>query len=1136
MAGFIAISPSSSAKADFVFSGTNCLNVTVAVVGCFGSGSLTITPISNVGAPTNIAFTQLTVGTGNPATTLGQVSISGSGARTDVTSSLTVGNTAAGFINVSGGGLLNASGAATTIGSQVGSQGYIGISGAGSQFILSNTAVVGSSGPGALSVSGGGTATGSILLVGTNNGSTGNVVQVDGVGSAINLSGASAGVSLGSGNGAQGALRITNGGHLNINSSGTGTVPGFTVGGRTSTGSGTAIVDGAGSQILISGDSTSTLYPGFTVGRGGSGDLQILNGGKITITNNAAGTGGFNVGGIAGSAGNGFPVGTGTITVSGPGSSLDIQAIHGNFDIGSRSGGVGTVLVNNGGVIRAEQGTLGLTAGSTGTLTISGTGSAVRLQGDDGTGGGAILRVGQNGQGTLNVLSGAQLAILPTSTSSFGGLVAAGTSAGTGGGTATINVSGGSIVVNGGTSSRFSLGGDTGGNATLNVTGGGQVIVAPASGSAGGVYIGRATGSTASATVSGSGSLLDGGNFLGIGVATDQVSNSGFGTLTLQSGGTASASAIRIGSLGKITGAGNLTGNLTDAGGTIALGFGSSTFGQIGVNGNFSIPVGNINLDVGGTASQSHDSLRVSGAANLSGGTLNISFSNGYQPHAGDQIQLITAGGGFTGAFNPAITFSQPEPLPYSYNNGAITFSTPVIPPVTNPPSASSSPSVVTLADLSKDIYGAGQKTTDGYVPLAGLAVKGTGTNGFSAAAYTNGTNIIIAVRGTFPDKFTQEFAYNLVADGSFLGGSADPILADNVRMLADLVVQVHNQIPAKDIIITGHSLGGAIAQIVGNAAHVQVTSFDAPGAAGLLPSLSSMLISSLGNKPLTNLSLLGIGSPTSEITNYRLYGDQVSLVDSQIATKIITVGNISPNATVDGSLLPSGWLDNHVLETLQDQLQKLCTNTNAPGCVTITNGEAGKNIIGTIQRGVQAIVQVGLCNVSIITCFVPASLAEKFAFAVISGATEIILDPGPGNGYLLLETPGSPSIMAIHLPHLDGVAGWEVQFHTSAGWSAPQPWFQDGSLMFPSGDAEGVAFVPLDVIGNLTFNSSPFAFGLEFSDVGQVSLDVTNFADLPEPPISILLGVAVLFLLHFCRRRQGIRDWQGCQRRTQSI
>lgn len=195
------------------------------------------------------------------------------------------------------------------------------------------------------------------------------------------------------------------------------------------------------------------------------------------------------------------------------------------------------------------------------------------------------------------------------------------------------------------------------------------------------MYISRERGSTGAATVSGIGSLLDGGNFLGIGIAADQMNDSGIGKLTLQSGGTASASNIRIGSQGSIVGAGSLVGNVTDAGGIIAPGFGSSTFGHIGINGNLSLLTGRIDLDVGGISPQSHDSLQISGTANLSGGTIKIGFTNGYQPHAGDQIQLLTASGGFTGFFNPAVTFNQPSPLPYTYSNGTITFLTASPPP-----------------------------------------------------------------------------------------------------------------------------------------------------------------------------------------------------------------------------------------------------------------------------------------------------------------------------------------------------------------------------------------------------------------------------------------------------------------------
>jgi len=663
------------ANANVVFSGNTCSAPGTAIVGCFGSGSGTL----NVTPSSDLVVGLLQVGSGTPATTTGNVNISGVGARIDVSSSLAVGDTATGLVNVSGGGILNASDTGTAIGLQVGSQGVVNISGIGSQLILLHSASVGVSGVGSLNVTSGGTINGSGLVVGV--GSVNNKVVVDGANSGLNLVGTGAGVSLGAGNGAQGSLTVSNGGHVTINSTGTGTAAGFTVGGQTSTGAGSMVVSGAGSQVLISGDSTSTLFPGFTVGRGGFGDLQVLGGGKVTVTNDNAGTGGFNVGGIGGSIGSGFPVGTGTIEISGVGSSLDVQAIHGNFDIGSRSGGVGTVTVSSGGLIHAEQGTLGLTTGSTGTLTISGSGSSVLLNGNDGAGSGAVLRVGGSGQGTLNVMNGAQLTV--TSTSDVGGLVAGGNGTQTGG-IGTINVSGGSILINGGTSSRLSLGGGTGGSASLTITNGGQVFVAPTPGSGGGVYISRVAGATGSASVSGSSSLLSAGSFLGIGIATNQVSNSGIGTLTLQAGGTVSATNIRIGVQGSVLGIGNLVGNVTDSGGIVSPGLGNS-FGQIGINGNFGMGFftglgGLISLDVGGTTSQNHDSLRVSGSADLSGGAISINQTNGYRPKVGDVIQLISAAGGVTGS-NPLVTFAQPQSLPYNYSSGFITFLAPPPPP-----------------------------------------------------------------------------------------------------------------------------------------------------------------------------------------------------------------------------------------------------------------------------------------------------------------------------------------------------------------------------------------------------------------------------------------------------------------------
>ena len=364
------------------------------------------------------------------------------------------------------------------------------------------------------------------------------------------------------------------------------------------------------------------------------------------------------MGGILGFAGNGFPVGTGTIEITGTGSALTFKRSTVTFLSEPATVGLEPSPSATAGRCTQRTGRSATKRTVRGTLNISGPGTT-GTHGDDGTGTGAILRVGGSGDGTLNVSNGAVLSITPTSGVGFGGLVAGGNSSQTGG-VGTINVDGGKILINGDTATRFSLGGGTGGTANLNIINGGQVIVAPSSGLGGEDALCRSD-PTGNAFISGPGSLLDAGNFLGIGIAADQVSNSGVGTVMLSAGGAISAAAIRIGTQGSLFGIGTISGNLTDAGGQINPGLGN-VFGQLSLNG-LSLQ-GTLDFTVGGLAAGSRDFFQVNGSANLSGGRIQVDFTNGYKPNAGDVIHLLLGERRASDWHVPTISFNQTPSLP----------------------------------------------------------------------------------------------------------------------------------------------------------------------------------------------------------------------------------------------------------------------------------------------------------------------------------------------------------------------------------------------------------------------------------------------------------------------------------------
>ncbi len=534
--------------------------------------------------------------------------------------------------------------------------GVVNVDGAGSRWTVNATTSnvsfinVGSLGHGTLNITKGGRVDATYLNVGVDNGSTGTLT-IDGTGSLLSLTGGTqqfggAGLLVGWNAGASGSLSVTNGGHILIDARGAGAVGGgMTIGGLGSGGVGIMTVSGTGSLVEIKGDTaTSSIGPGFTVGRSGHGQLSILSGGKITIEDaNPTAFAGFSVGGNEEQFANGDPAGNGTLLVSGAGSELAVNSPFGSFTIGHTNGSVGQMTIAAGGKVSAEQAYVGLRAGGTGSVTVTGVGSNLLLSGSDASFG-AFLHVGRAGTGTLNVLDGGMVSISAANGAPFGGVHVGGSglqAANEVGGIGTVNVgSNGRIEVTGDKNVQIVLGEHQGGVGTLNITGGGQVTLSRPANPAdpnekSGVLLGAAPGAHGVALVQGQGSLLDGGAFIGIGA--DRTGSQGSGVLTVRDGGTAMADVIRIGSGGVLNGNGTVHGAVTNDGGIIAPGNSPGTLTIVGSL----VSTGIIEIQVEGLGAGQFDVLNVVGPLNLSGATVRFLFEGGYLPKTGDSFTFL---------------------------------------------------------------------------------------------------------------------------------------------------------------------------------------------------------------------------------------------------------------------------------------------------------------------------------------------------------------------------------------------------------------------------------------------------------------------------------------------------------------
>jgi outer membrane autotransporter protein len=203
----------------------------------------------------------------------------------------------------------------------------------------------------------------------------------------------------------------------------------------------------------------------LAVGQSGTGMLTILGGGTLTNTLGAVGNG---------------PGSQGTVTVTGPGATWTNT---GTIQIGGL--GTGTLTIQNGGTVNSGGGgSVGLSAGSSGTVIVTGPGSTW----NNTPGGG--LDIGAFGRGMLTIANGGVVNNNTAFTANIGSFV---------GSQGTVVVTGpGSIWTN---SSGLNVGGSATGALTVSDGGvvGGAITIARNASSVGTLNIGAGAGAPAAA-------------------------------------------------------------------------------------------------------------------------------------------------------------------------------------------------------------------------------------------------------------------------------------------------------------------------------------------------------------------------------------------------------------------------------------------------------------------------------------------------------------------------------------------------------------------------------------------------------------------------------------------------------------
>lgn len=638
-------------------SGSTLTSDGAIMTGYAGTGTLTI---SAGGA----ASTGSLAAIGYNAGSVGTLTVSGTASTLTATSGVGVGVLGQGALTISGGGTVSASNA-VGIGFAVGATGTAAVSGVGSTLTSTSDIRVGLDGSGTLTVDGGGVASsGNSVFVGESAGAIGTVT-VSGAGSQLT---AAADISVGVGG--HGTLVISNGGLASASANAFIGDDAGSVGSVTVSGAGSRLKAGGDLNISKSGTGALTVFSGGVAEVAGTMAIAVFSGSVGTLNIGAAAgqtaVAAGNVVGAGGAAANiQFGSGSGQIVFNHTDTALGFTAnVSGNGEILSLSGGTtlsGTVnlgagrILIDGGVVQiggstsADSAYIGDTAGSSGTMTVSGSGSTLTTN---------SLVVGFSGTGVLNVVNGGQV--------QNSGVLSIGNSP-TGEGTVTISGSGSKLtstsnavvglygngalnVLDGGevniANSPLTIAGGAAKQGTVTVSGNGSKLtaddvivgqygIAQVTIAAGGVvesnrrvFIGDFAGSSGTVTVSGSGAKLVASNDIFVG-------RFGAGTLTISGGGAVQSDRVQVGfgagSSGAVTVSG--AGSTLTAGGNVSVG--NQSNGSLTVADGGAVSAGRLiiadNTDAQGTVTVSGrgSTIKMSG-----GSTGHLYISDGYRASA----------------------------------------------------------------------------------------------------------------------------------------------------------------------------------------------------------------------------------------------------------------------------------------------------------------------------------------------------------------------------------------------------------------------------------------------------------------------------------------------------------------------
>lgn len=336
------------------------------------------------------------------------------------------------------------------------------------------------------------------------------------------------------------------------------------------------------------------------------------------------------------------------------------------------------------------------------------------------------------------------------------------------------------------------------------------------------------------------------------------------------------------------------------------------------------------------------------------------------------------------------------------------------------------------------------------------------------AIVYSNNNNIVIGFRGTLEEKDVySDTSWNPLRLPS-------PNLTQFVASAANLLRDVQNENPGKEITLTGHSLGGAVAQLLGAASGLNTETFNAPGTAELISNLRNAL------------APVDVNPSSLSITNHRVYGDVVSKAGSEI-------GDVVTHASPIGEI----------------------TNSCNTLCSALYNHKISTTIT-TIENDPYGVSGY------------PEGIDNYFGRVLLLTAGQGLFVPVVGNYYYLLDpvgTYGQEFSLLDGSPLFKSVAfGYTTDFLYGLALWGENGWYDIGA--FNPGDeyifgADGVDIfrvfeLSMDRVTRMPL-SSDFIVAVTFTEDGVANL-MYKALSVPEPS-SIVLTLTCLVFIGFIEK-----------------